>query len=212
MVQVDHILLFIFLIVTFVDCLGRLRDIFQLDYFFNFLSSIASKDAYFGLFATVVGSLIGYFFARRSEKIAARIRIVQLNLEAHYCLILIERELSDSLVERELSNYRDELKKLYDVMVQLYAQLVISNRKFESKILQSFINAVMSHLLIAVDEYEIRENDKRLLDEISCFLDRFCRADKNFLCRNFDRIVTRNRRNEQEKFVQIYLDQHDYGL
>lgn len=182
------------------------------DYFFNFLGSIASKDAYFGLFATVVGSLIGYFFARRSEKIAARIRIAQLNLEAHYCLILIERELSDSLVERELSNYRDKLKNLYDVMVQLYAQLVISNRKFESKILQSFIDAVMSHLLIAVDEYEIRKNDKKLLDEVSCFLDRFCRADKNFLCRNFDRIVTRNCRNEQEKFVQIYLDEHDYDL
>ena len=183
-----------------------------IDYFFNFLSSIASKDAYFGLFATVVGSLIGYFFARRSEKIAARIRIAQLNLEAHYCLILIERELSDSLVERELSNYRDKLKNLYDVMVQLYAQLVISNRKFESRILQSFIDAVMSHLLIAVDEYEIRKNDKKLLDEVSCFLDRFCRADKNFLCRNFDRIVTRNCRNEQEKFVQIYLDEHDYDL
>lgn len=184
----------------------------MIDYFFNFLSSIASKDAYFGLFATVVGSLIGYFFARRSEKIAARIRIAQLNLEAHYCLILIERELSDSLVERELSNYRDKLKNLYDVMVQLYAQLVISNRKFESKILQSFIDAVMSHLLIAVDEYEIRKNDKKLLDEVSCFLDRFCRPDKNFLCRNFDRIVTRNCRNEQEKFVQIYLDEHDYDL
>jgi hypothetical protein len=180
------------------------------NFFINILKNLASKDAYFGLFATVVGSFIGYAFARRSEIVEAQHRIVQLKLEIHYYLVLIERDRLECLPDRELSKCRDKLKSLYDSIVQLYAQFVISNRKYEGEMLQPFINAIMSLLLRAVDGYEFRDSDIRLLDEIAFFLNLFCRNNKNFLARKFNIMFKINFIHDQQEFLHKYLEKYGH--
>ena len=196
-----------FLEILSTFCLGRLFSFIQQFPAVDFLKNIASRDAYFSLFATVVGSFIGYGFARRSETAAARNRIARLRHEFRYNLVLIKRERSGCLSSGKLSSYRDRVKSLYDSMIEFDVQLFISNRKSEHEKLQPFISAVRSHLFRAIDGYEFRDDDEKLLEIFGEFLTHSCPVNKNFLSRLFDNFFDKDLGSDQREFLQKYCDE-----
>lgn len=150
--------------------------------FFNVLKNIASKDAYFGFFGTVVGAFITYRFTRMSEIIGARYRIIQLRAEIEFLHIEIDREINRCREgNKPISIYRSKVQILHDFMVQLYIQLIILKRRGESKTLHSFIRAVRYHLCMTTDNYELTDEDEKVLDYFREYFKKIWSEKRNFL-------------------------------
>lgn len=147
----------------------------------NFLESIASKDAYFGLLGTIVGAILGFYLTRIAEKSISKNHILHLGWKVRYDLSLTRRELNRCRNAEGRSSYKEHVKSLLDSLIRLDEHFSLAGTRIGRKQLKIFIQRIFSHLNAIVDGYDFTSRDEDLFANLEKFLNRFCIDRKNFI-------------------------------